>query len=172
MSVSLTGLHNAIKDSLATHFAGRVETVEVYRAGLTDPINTPAVLLEMEDGSDDVDLGDDRTPLRCRFTAHCILSFQTQNVEMEVREFAVEALSLVRRNRWGLGDDIDLPEQVEIGPGQFKPGKDGFESWYVSWEQVVYLGESVWDSTGVTPTEIYVGIAPNTGPDGDYQQVS
>lgn len=171
MSVTVTDLHNAIIQAFKAQFTDRVETIATYRATSTDPINTPALLLEMEDASEGPDAGDERTPLRCRFTAHCMLSFQTPNVEIEVREFAAEVFRLIRHNLWGLSGSVKRPEQIEMGPGQFKPGKAGYESCYVTWEQVIYLGDTVWTNEGTVPTEVYVAYEPNTGEGGDYEAV-
>lgn len=169
MSTSLTDLHNAMVAAFAAQFDGRVQTIDLYRVAETAPIKTPAILLEMEEASIGDDAGDERTPLRCRFVAHCLLSFQTQNAEVEVREFAAEALRLVRNNRWDLPADVLHPENIEMLPGEIKPGKAGYEHWYVSWDQQVYLGDSVWAFDGETPTEIWVGWAPENFPN-DYEQ--
>lgn len=62
---------------------------------------------------------------------------------------------------------MDLPDiagQDAIGPGEFKPGQEGFDSWYATWEQTVYLGKGVWDPEGVIPEKIYLGQTPAIGP--------
>lgn len=137
--MTLRDLHDAIIQALSTQFSSRVEYVGLYRPAPTDPINTPAILLEMEGASDTAGPGDGRIPLRCRFTVHCLLSFRTTDVEIEIRDFAAEVYRLVRKNIWGLGRDVKIPEQIEMGPGQFQPGKGGYESWYVTWDQTCFF---------------------------------
>jgi hypothetical protein len=52
---------------------------------------------------------------------------------------------------------------ITLGPGKFDPEKNGFDSWFVSWDQTLYLGDSVWDSTGIMPTEILWSEVPLIG---------
>jgi hypothetical protein len=78
---------------------------------------------------------------------------------------------LVRFNRWGLGADVTVPEQLRGAPGAFRPGKDGYESWCITWEQTLYLGASVWAADGVPPTDVFVGLQAGADPD-NYEQVT
>lgn len=136
---TITEVHDRIIDAYQTAFANRMDTIAIYRPDNADPIDTPALLLEMEEALDERDPGDGRLPLRCRFTTHCMLSITTPNVEVEVRELAHEVFRLVRKNLWGIGPrEIKVPENLELGQGLFKPGKAGYESWYVTWEQIIY----------------------------------
>lgn len=155
---SLKEIHDGFVAAAGEHFGDVLRTVDAYAPEHLESVRTPALLLELEDWDEGDDIGDGRSPLRCRFTAHCLLSFQTPNASLEVREFGARVQQLVRYNRWGLGDDADVPAQVSGAPGLFRPGKAGYESWCVSWEQVVYLGASAWAAEGVPPTEVFVGI--------------
>nr|VFJ67599.1 MAG: hypothetical protein BECKFW1821B_GA0114236_11329 [Candidatus Kentron sp. FW] len=63
-------------------------------------------------------------------------------------------------------ESVDLPDIAgddAIGPGEFKLGQEGYDSWYATWEQTVYLGESVWNLEGVIPEKIYLGRSPEIG---------
>jgi hypothetical protein len=50
----------------------------------------------------------------------------------------------------------------------------GVALWSVTWRQVNRLGTDIWDVSGVMPTELYVGLEPELGPDHviDYDLVS
>lgn len=135
----IAALHDGILAALNAQFSGRVETIETYRPTEIGSINTPALLLEMEEAFKPPKIGNAKKPLQCRMTIHCLLSFQTENVFVAVREFASEVYQLVDTNTWGLGEDARMPEQIELGPGMYKPGQSGFESWYVTWEQVIFF---------------------------------
>jgi hypothetical protein len=166
MSATLKDLHAAILTALRSHFGAKVVTVGAYRLAETDPVATPALLLEMEGGERGEGMGDERVPLQCRFSVHCLLSFQTKDVELEVRDFAARVFCLVQYNHWGLGGDVDDPVETVIGPGEFKPGKDGYESWYVGWEQTIHLGESVWNEDAVVVGKVYLGQGSDVGDGG------
>ncbi|MCY1311986.1 hypothetical protein D9M70_623640 [compost metagenome] len=76
-------------------------------------------------------------------------------MEVECRQFAAEVLRLIRRNDWGLRF-VDNPVSLSAQPAEFRPGAKGYESWCVTWEQVVYLEEepSVPDGGGIHPFEV------------------
>ncbi|MBA1446579.1 MAG: hypothetical protein M3H12_08870 [Chromatiales bacterium] len=161
---SLKAVHAAQIRALKERFKTRLDTIQVYRTDQQDQeIDTPALLLEMELGNEGDDLADERDALHCSFTAHCLLSTQTPDVEIEVRDFALQVFRFVKENRWGLEGSIDDPVSLSMGPGQFKPGAHGYESWYVNWEQTIYLGDSPWDTEGIVPATVMLGIAPDNG---------
>ena len=172
MSTSLKDFHNAITQTVTDHFNSKVHVL-AYPEELSQ-IQTPAILLEMESGEEGQDPGDGRFAFRCRMAAHCVLGFQTENIGLEVRSFASQLFIMLMDNKFGLGTDISRPEGLELHPGEFKPGKAGFESWCVIWEQTFYLEESAWDDTGVVPETVMLGIAPDIGigHEPDYKDIT
>nr|VFK12777.1 MAG: hypothetical protein BECKLFY1418C_GA0070996_100182 [Candidatus Kentron sp. LFY] len=175
MSATPKDLHNAILDAFKAKFGERIKTYGAYRPFETAPIKTPAILLNLEDAGLGEDIGDKRTPMLWQVTLHCILSFQTPDVEVAIRDFASQVFRMVPYNKWGLGSDVSFPSQQDLhaGPGEFKEGKHGFESWYVTWPQTLYLGESLWDEEEFVIADVYVGSDPElqTG-DGDFRKIS
>jgi len=174
MSATLTDLHQAILAALRDQFTGRVDTIAHYAPLGSDPIDTPALLLELEEADEGDDIGDGRMPLRGRWAIHCVLSLHTPEVALSVREMAAEVMTLVRRNGWGMGPSIGRPKGLHMAPGDMRPGQAGYESWVVSWEQTLYLVASLWDGTGITPSKVFLGIAPDIGlgHEPDYVEVS
>lgn len=171
---NLKTVHDAQVRFFKSRLESRVETVAAYRSDAHDQtINTPALLLELELLDEGRDAGDGRDALRCSFTAHCILSNLTDGVEIEVRNFAAEVFRLLIGERFGLGELADDPEAISAAPGEFKPGAEGYESWYVNWEQSVYFGESMWEG-GIVPHTVKLGWSPDvgTGHADDYEQVT
>jgi hypothetical protein len=173
---TLTEFHLAIENAIDAHFGDNVNTIAWYQQGETPagqplPIITPAVILEIESAEEGDDIGDDRAPLLCHFTAYCILGQQTEALQIQVREFAAQLFKKVRKNKWGLAHNVSFPGMVTLGPGKFDPEKNGFDSWYVSWDQTLYLGDSIWDSTGIMPTEILWSELPliGTGNEDHYE---
>lgn len=166
---TLEAVHDAMVATITAHFDDRIQTVAAYNPAWDTPLNTPAVLLELENFSEGQDLADGRVPLRCRFTAHCVLSWETPSIQMEIRNFGAEFFQLLRRNRWGLEKDaISNPDGADAGEGEFQPKQDkkpGFESWAVSWEQTVYVGADEWETAYPLPTAVFLGWSPEIGPD-------
>ena len=70
-------------------------------------------------------------------------------------ELAASLIALLRRsetaplapplngNRWGLGEALGPPEAVSASPAGESAGANGRDSWVVTWEQVVYLPETL-----------------------------
>ena len=169
-SPSLEEFHNAIQEVLAAFFAANVNTVAWYEqgedaSGQPLPVKTPAIILEIDSAEEGDDVGDDRAPLLCHLTAYCILGQQTADLQIQVRAFAAQLFAKVRKNKWGLGHAISFPGSITLGPGKFDPEITGYESWFVSWDQTLYLGEDIWDSSAIRPTEIWWNWAPAIGND-------
>lgn len=165
-------VHTAIVNRLAAAFP--TLNVIAYDPA-RDKIDTPACHIEMEEmeGAHDADPGTGQLALRARFVARLIISFRqgTANPQLEVRKLAGSVAAFVHQQRWGLPI---TPAVVEgVYPDDFSPELDQFHIWQVEWNQIIHLGESVWDDDGLTaPDTVYIGHAPDIGPDGDYQQVT
>ena len=165
---SLRQLHEAILADLSAHYADRVATIAAYdpfpeaNDQERQPLTTPALLLELVSIDPDAEDGTDRRVLRLTWSAHCVLSFRTAQVQIELRDFAADVLGRVRYNRWGLPAAVREPQAMSAQPGEFNPGLPGFDSWIATWEQVVFVGQDVW-AGGIAPTEVWFGIAPQIG---------
>jgi hypothetical protein len=166
--ITLRELHALMIEDLERHYLDRVATIAAYDpfpalgGPEPQPLTTPALLLELvsiDPGDDD---GTDRLPLRLSFAAHCVLSLRTRDVQIELREFAADVLARVRDNRWGYPAAVRAPEALAAQPGEFQPEQAGFDSWLVTWEQVVHVGLDSW-AGGIAPTEVWLGIAPKIG---------
>jgi hypothetical protein len=166
--ITLRDLHTAMVQDFTDTYAERVLTVAAYdpfpdvEGQERVPLITPALLLELVEILPGPDDGTGRTPLRLSLGAHCILSFRTAQMQIELREFAADVLAQVRYNRWGYPQAVREPEDLSARPGEFRPQQAGFDSWLVSWEQTVFVGPDVW-AGGIAPSEVWLGIAPRIG---------
>ncbi len=174
---NLRQIHDAIIDDLTERYRDRVYTIMSYDMWPDDdgqdpqPIITPAIILELDAIDPGDDDGTDRQSLMLTWSAHCIISIRTQDMQIELREFAADVLSHVRHNRWGLGSAVSPPEDLVAIPDEFIPENAGYESWIAQWRQQSYVGSDFW--AGVAPKEVYLGIAPRIGADyvDDYRRV-
>ncbi len=157
----LTALHDAMTEAIKASMS-MLQTVKSYDPTTRDTITTPAVLIEAVEMKPGRKIGDGRLPVTVEFAAHCCLSVKTERVELEIRNFAAKLLQVVNGNKWGLADAVERPERLSAFPGMFKPDDKGFESWVVTWEQTIHLGE-VWQDADFLPTDVYVGEAPDIG---------
>jgi hypothetical protein len=165
---TLAAFHAAIQTVIAGHFGDNINTALWYEQGETAdgqplPILTPAVILEIDSADEGDDVGDDRAPLLCHITAYCILGQQTNELQVQIRNFAAQLFAKIRKNKWGLGHNVSFPVNISLGPGKFDPEKNGFDSWFVSWDQTLYLGADIWDSSGIIPSEVWWSWDPEIG---------
>lgn len=177
MSAAVTSwatIQEAILGTLRAAFLDRVETYAPYSLAETRPINTPALLLDLDGFDDGDDLGDGRTEILADWTIYGILSTATPDYELQVREMIREVKALVTHNLWGLPGAVGFPDEVIARPAQFRGGEDGYASWCVMWRQKAILGPPTWPAEGIIPKEVWLGFPPNTGAAhvDDYVQVA
>ena len=174
MSLTLTIVHESVINSLKQAFSHKVDTICAY-SPLQKDIKAPALLLALDNMNHGNETGDGRTAVDCQFSLCAILpvhGLPSDKVAIAIANFAAEALHQVRYNHWGLGSEVSHPQNLSAQPADFKPGKAGFESWVVSWEQTIYLGELEPDD-GILPDTVMVGIDPEIGSDHEnkYEQI-
>ncbi|WP_432256072.1 hypothetical protein [Limimaricola sp. AA108-03] len=168
--LDLDTLHTAIASAVSAAMPQfrSVQSYPTSRSGL--PL--PAVLVELEDfeAAPDADPGTEQLAVVARFRAHVILGMSTPDLQRQVRKAATSLAHVVHLNRWGL--PVEPARVTLIAPDPFDPALDQYEVWAVEWEQVLHLGASVFEE-GVLPSDVLVGIDPETGPDhvADYQSV-
>lgn len=157
-TVTMDHVHDAIIQAARDHFGDDVEHYGAYSpfdpdTGEAIPVmQTPALLLEVEDFSVSVDEEADpygRMLISASFVFHCVLSLETARLQQTLPQFAGAVAALVlppptaesvyRGNTWGLSPAIGRPSFVTAQPDEFTPGLHGRDSWGVRWEQRIYL---------------------------------
>ena len=169
-STNLDTLQDAIKDALAAKFPG--VTVDFYpRPG--ERIPTPAIYLEIEDiPSADPDACEtEQTEVIINFNAYCVLDYKTGS-KKALRTFAAGVLAYVRGKRWGQA--VQAAKSVGAFPDRINGQDRDYECMRVEFYHEGLLGDDVWVSDDPLPTEVWLGYAPNIGPDhiDDYQLVT
>ena len=159
MTTTLEAVQAGIKTALAERFA--LVSVASYSTDSDLSVLAPACLLELEEFPMGADAGDGRYSAQCNFAIHCVLAYSLENRTAELIEFAAAIAQLVRSSYW-LKGSVTRGEQVEVFPGNFhKDTNGGYESWVVSWQQTVYLGESMWSAEGIAPQQVLIARAEN-----------
>ncbi|QSH40931.1 hypothetical protein P0136_10655 [Lentisphaerota bacterium ZTH] len=120
----------------------------------------PAILLDIEQLDIGVDAGDGRLPLECSLCAFCVMSVKTPSYELAVKGFAARLMKLLRHNNFKI-DAVTLPKNITAEGVDFSPGKAGYICWAVTWQQTVYVGEDVWNSATIMPTEVKFRLQPD-----------
>lgn len=174
-TVDLDEVHDAILATVRDAYPGLV-TVDAYpedrRALKADKL--PAFFLEMaEFEPGDMDPGTGQQAVNVKFEALLVVGALQPgfNPKREVRRLAASFAAFVRLKRWGL--PVGPARFLAAVPDDFNPDLDQFEVWRVDWEQVVHLGETVWNVEAHVPLQIMLGQAPLIGPghEPDYVQV-
>lgn len=177
----LTDYHEILIDNIVQHFGDSLDSVEAYFPADTEnteesgmAINTPAALVAVDMLEDGEDPGDDRDGIVCNVSIHCVLSTLTPNLDIELRNFAAEMMRSIKRNSFGgvCEGKAERPEGITAVPGRFEGGKNGYDSFVVSFTQTVFLGER-WTGVEISPQKVFFGRYPANGIDNisDYEQV-
>lgn len=163
---SLELYQHTLLAGLRAHFGDSLETVQAYLTeqtanldvGLT--INTPALILEIERlASVSDDRGDGRDALRCGVLVHCILGSQTPNLQIELRNFAAEVMRwLSNSSNWPACGSIEPIEELDALPGRWKQGQSGYDSFVVTFDQVVYLGDNPLFTAAAPVQEVFYQV--------------
>lgn len=134
----------------------------------------PVILLEsVQFRVDDEQRGHgDMLWLKVEFNAHCIMTRAQENVAVEVQNLAALVLKIVNKNKWGLSN-IQHPNSLDAMPGKFTTEPGGFDSWVVSWNQTVAIGNT-WSNKSFAPDSIFLSESPNVGQDNqpDYEELN
>jgi len=168
--IQLPELHEAIKAALIAKFPK--VTVDYYsRPG--EKIAIPAIFFELEsiEAANPSDNGSEQLEVLLRFSAECITSYK-HGGKLAARTFAASVASFVQRNRFG--KPITPGRFTSSSMESFNAAENAYESWSVKWTNMAYLGTSVWDASGIVPSHVYLGFAPNvgTGHEADYIEVA
>ncbi|MGL5286155.1 MAG: hypothetical protein ACRC8D_08450 [Aeromonas sp.] len=173
MTTSFTTIHDEMEKALKKALPA-LATVEAYRDEPSDHIQTPAILLGVEELGAGQKVTGGRFAFECVFNAYCLLSTQTPRADLEVINMASAVASQVEGRRWGQGASVGRPENITAVPGVFQSSGQGFECWIVSWVQTVHLG-SVWSPPDVVHDALHPdkgsvvnpGVKPHAEPDPD-----
>ena len=148
----LSALHTAITAAIRAQFPDLKDVGAYPRPG--EMVKTPAVYFEL-DAIEAAGDGNDTEQVRCAltFNAYCVVSYKGTG-KLATRLLAANVMSWLRGKRFG--QPIGIAQPMSADPDTFA-GDAGneYECFRVMWRhEPVYLGTSVWDATGVVPTEV------------------
>jgi len=178
-AIDIAALHEAIKADLRAGFpttgAGAVPTIDYYgKQG--ERITVPAIFFELTaivPGDESSDIGTEQFNATLEFSAYVLVSYKDSDVKakLAVRSLVARVLARIRGNRWGIAHITQaevngaFPDQFTAGPGGQGSGvQHSYETWRIDWTHSGLIDVSVWDPVGAVPTEVWVGIDPDTGP--------
>lgn len=174
-TVTLDEIHDAIVNTIKTKFPA-FKTVEAYRLDRKN-LPTPACLIELvEMPIDDIDMGTEQASVNARFEATLVIDFRQKckNEKLEIRKLAAVVMNFIRLQRWGVS--VGPAELIGAFPDDFTPELDQYECWRIEWNQVLHLGESIWNDydEGETPAHVLTSFVPDIGAahEDDYVELT
>lgn len=167
-AVDLAALHAAMKSQLAAQFSAAV--VDYYnRPG--ERIASPSILFELEEiaADDPDDTGTEQIAVRLKWNAFVVLSYKAPN-KLALRTLAASVMAFIRGRRWG--QPVGAANVVGAFPDLIDGQPEDYEVMRIEFEHEALLGTDVWPG-GSLPLEVYLGFAPEIGPDheDDYIRV-
>jgi len=161
-SVNIEQLHTDIKNTIrAMYPSTSVPTVDFY-SRVNSKVIAPAIFFELMNVTGVGTSTTDQLDCVFKFSAYCIYPYNAPNAILSARVLACSLASKINGNRFG--HTMGASQVTLIEPAEFDAENQQYETMRVEWEQTGLLGASVFDPDGsVAPTEIYMGIAPDTG---------
>ena len=138
--VNLELLHAEIRGQLAAQFTDA--NVAFYsRPG--DKIQTPAILLELEDipVQEPGDIGTDQLPVYLNFNAYAVLDYKSGS-KQSVRVLAASVMAFVKGKRWDSA--VTGAQVVGAFPDVIQGKEDAYEVMRVEFQHEALLGLDVW----------------------------
>lgn len=160
--VDLSALHTNITNAIKAQFPDLKDAGAYPRPG--DMVKTPAVYFELDaiEVTAPMDVGTEQVRCALTFNAYCVVSYKG-TAKLAARLLAASVMSWLRGKRFG--QPVGIAQPMSADPDTFAGDAAGeYECMRVMWRhEPVYLGTSTWDATGVMPTEVWLGIDPETG---------
>lgn len=169
-AIDLDQLHDAIKASFKASFADCF--VDFYpRPG--EKIQTPAILLEIEDiiADDPDDIGTEQLAVTLHCNAYVVLTYKAGQ-KKALKKFAASVMAYTRGRRWG--QPVGAANVAGANPDTISGQPDDYEVMRVEFSHEALLGTDVFARSGTIPTEVYLGFAPDIGPEhiDDYERIN
>ncbi|MBU0680105.1 MAG: hypothetical protein KKD73_01665 [Proteobacteria bacterium] len=140
---------------------------------LARKIAIPALFVELTEMVAAADPGTEQLALTARFTAWIVFDRSQADDHLQAANLAAAvAHRIYKASRFGL--TVGPASITHLGAADFKPELIGYTVWAVEWSHEIRLGDSIWDGTGIIPTEIWMGITPltGTGNEAEYVEVT
>lgn len=186
-NITLEVIYAAIEADIKARFPALVTVKFDHEDRKTLP--APACLLTLVEfeASPDNDPGTEQLCVLASFEAELIIKFNSSiNAKKNIRTLAANMAAWLHNRRWNMpgytGEPGRAGSKLPTGPcmvggaypDDFQPELDQFEIWRVEWSQLIHLGDTVWTNEGVTPSQVFLGQAPEigTGNEGDYTEVT
>lgn len=171
-SISIDTLHENILAAIAGKFPD-IRTVEDYPDDRRR-VRVPAALVELVElaGAPDDDPGTGQLALQASFELRYVIGFRGHNQGRAIRSQIATLAHFIHHNQWDLPVEPAMVTACE--PDEFSPELDQYVVWRIDWTQLVVIGENEWMQPGTTPETVWVGIAPDIGPEhvDDYTRVA
>lgn len=142
---AFTALYDEMFKIISRAFVGRCTvTEEEPRNGLAKDDPLPRIVVELSDFDKAEDPGTGEIDIRAGFSARILVhNKRGKRTRLVVRNIAVELMALVDKQTWG---------QANVGPAEKLSAMDDvisndfteFESWLVTWEHMMRVGQNVW----------------------------
>lgn len=177
--VDLDAMLDAIKTRTQAKFPA-LKTVEDYFR-IKEKISVPAIAFEIAGiESDHIgDAGTGQFSANITLSAYCIVSYKAdsgQKAKRRAASLAAAFIAFLNNEVWGC--PVQLADEINAFPDVFAHhGKVAeYEVYRVDWSHRGFLGANIWSDEAqgaVIAEEIYLGQAPNIGPDhvDDYRRV-
>jgi hypothetical protein len=163
---SMPVLEQAISDAISSALPD--VPIQTYPRRATR-LNVPCVLV-LCDSFEPMDSdGTERLLLKSKWLAYCVVADHAPNADTTARILAISVGKAVDDIEGKASQGYSKASLVGIFEDSFNPDLDGFLVWKVEFDIPIKVGESVWDGTGIIPTQVLVAFGDDIGVVENYE---
>ncbi len=167
-------LLNKIETSFRTAFpVETLPTCDMFPR-LAQSITVPALLFEVTEITPGTNPGTEQLALVVRVAVHAVTGWENDQADRLAANLAISAALHADQTGNFAATEVGPARLVKVGPQKSKTELSGYATWTAEWTHEIHIGTSTWDATGVIPTQIMLGIAPDIGAThiNDYFEVT
>jgi len=80
---------------------------------------------------------------RAQMSIHCLACRNVEKAAEVVIDLAAGITSILHGQLWGL-TDAEPPQNIDADEGMYQTGRDGYDGWEVTFDQLFYLTDSIY----------------------------
>lgn len=152
MGVRMNNLLNSIKTQILANISD-IQSCFIYPPS-RETIEAPAVFLEIANYAIGDQPSTEQLSLIANVEARVVVDSLDENAEIGAQILAQKIAKLAYLNNFGCNVKAGLV--TGISRDFFKPDLDSYICWLVEWQHEFYVGDSVFEESGVPPHEIHI----------------
>ena len=122
-----------------------------------DQVTLPAVFVDLAELAPDSDPGTGELALVSHWEARILVAESQPDASKIHRALVLSVMQWLHAYDFP-HENVGKARLKQASPDHFTPEMQGIDIWLIEWTQLLRVGDSVWEGTGVIPTQVFLGI--------------